>query len=874
MKIKRAFQVKAQGMVEFALILPLLLLVMFAIIEFGRLLFIYSGVFTASRDAARYGAAAGDIGGYVAHYQDCAGMRAAARRIGNLVGITTITIQYDDFAPTVPAGTPNTCPSSGTGPAAYGLGDRVRVTVNAPYTPILPLVNLPPGGFQISSTAVRTILKDINIQGTPSAPIGSMLVFFASPASSVDEGDVTVDVRVSIQAPYAENVFVDVQLDGSSTATQGFADDFEFTPIQVLIIAGHTYVDVPVTIHEDNIYEGDETIVLTLANPVNAALGAVTTHTLTIRDDEPPPFVSFTSDAQTMDEAGGSTRITVALSDAAGNPVISGIDTIVPFSVISGTATLGSDFTFNTPSPVTIPAGDLSTDINLTVVDDLLDEGGPSDPPEVAVIELGPPTNAVLGSPSQHALSIVDNDDPPVVSFATAAQQGMEGVNVRVQVRLSAPSGRPISVPFTYTSTATEGAGYDYTIQASPLTIPVGASTADLMVQLLRDSPSEDPPDALNETITITLLDDPSPPPDNRYTLGAPSVTILTIIPNTPPTLSFTSAGQTVGEGAGTVTVGLQLNAAYDQNVSAQISLSGLAASPADYSLITPLPVTIPAGSLSASLTLNLADDTMDELDEDIVLALGALTNAIPGSPSAHTVTILDDDPMPSVYFESTSSSGNEGATLPVNVRLSAASGKNITVFYSAGGTATQGSDYSLSPAGSLTIPVGATQGVINVNLIDDDSNPLYVGESAETVVLTLTTASEATISAPNGHTATILAWVCPTANGFAYASGSNRLLVWNFSYAGTPTLRLAQVTITWPPGTSNPYTDMLSITFGGPIWSGSDRSGSLVVNPTWSGTFATQQMIFQLSRHPSGGSTSVSATFNHCLPYSASVQN
>ena len=42
-----------QGMVEFALVLPLLLLVMFGIIEFGRLLFIYSAVFTSSRDAAR-----------------------------------------------------------------------------------------------------------------------------------------------------------------------------------------------------------------------------------------------------------------------------------------------------------------------------------------------------------------------------------------------------------------------------------------------------------------------------------------------------------------------------------------------------------------------------------------------------------------------------------------------------------------------------------------------------------------------------------------------------------------------------------------------------------------------------------------------------
>ena len=48
----------AQGMVEFALILPILLLVILGIIEFGRLLFFYSSVTSASREAARYGSAA------------------------------------------------------------------------------------------------------------------------------------------------------------------------------------------------------------------------------------------------------------------------------------------------------------------------------------------------------------------------------------------------------------------------------------------------------------------------------------------------------------------------------------------------------------------------------------------------------------------------------------------------------------------------------------------------------------------------------------------------------------------------------------------------------------------------------------------------
>ena len=47
---------RGQTTVEFALTLPILLLLMFGVIEFGRLLMTFSAVFSAAREAARYGA--------------------------------------------------------------------------------------------------------------------------------------------------------------------------------------------------------------------------------------------------------------------------------------------------------------------------------------------------------------------------------------------------------------------------------------------------------------------------------------------------------------------------------------------------------------------------------------------------------------------------------------------------------------------------------------------------------------------------------------------------------------------------------------------------------------------------------------------------
>jgi Flp pilus assembly protein TadG len=52
---------QAQALVEFALVLPLLLLLLVGIIDFGRALFVYSEVSNAAREAVRYAAVAPTI---------------------------------------------------------------------------------------------------------------------------------------------------------------------------------------------------------------------------------------------------------------------------------------------------------------------------------------------------------------------------------------------------------------------------------------------------------------------------------------------------------------------------------------------------------------------------------------------------------------------------------------------------------------------------------------------------------------------------------------------------------------------------------------------------------------------------------------------
>ena len=87
-----------------------------------------------------------------------------------------------------------------------------------------------------------------------------------------------------------------------------------------------------------------------------------------------------------------------------------------------------------------------------------------------------------------------------------------------------------------------------------------------------------------------------------------------------------------------------------------------------------------------------------------------------------------------------------------LTVDLSASSTQNITVDYAVTGTATgSGTDYTL-PMELLTISAGATTGTITIAGIVDDG----LDEANETVIVTLSNPSNATLGSDDAHTYTI----------------------------------------------------------------------------------------------------------------------
>ena len=153
----RLFKENAQTMVEFALVFPILLLITYGIIEFGRIVFIYTSVTSAAREGARYGASA-------SNYDNCVGIRTAVRNATFLVTIPDDNDIEIKYALNHTSGFLYDCASIGSQVSDFGDGPRIRVIVRARYSPIIPFLGLDQSPVLITRQNTRTILTDIKIE--------------------------------------------------------------------------------------------------------------------------------------------------------------------------------------------------------------------------------------------------------------------------------------------------------------------------------------------------------------------------------------------------------------------------------------------------------------------------------------------------------------------------------------------------------------------------------------------------------------------------------------------------------------------------------------------------------------------------------------
>ena len=361
-------------------------------------------------------------------------------------------------------------------------------------------------------------------------------VAFDMARSEEDEGKGPAKIDVSLSTASGKRASVEYAVTGG-TAENG--KDYTLTNGTLVFEPGELSKSIDIGIIDDKLHEDNETIEVTLSNPVNAVLGKQTVHTYTIIDNDPEPTVTFASPGQEVQENGGSAVVTVQLS------AISGKDVTVPFTV-SGTAVDGKNYRVMTPNPLTIKAGATTGVITVALVDDKIYEDT-----RTIIVTLGTPINATLGERQVHTVTVTDNDPPPVVSFVLKDSQGDEGKSpAKIEVSLGEASGKRASVEYAITGGTAEN-GKDYTLKNGTLVFEPGELSKSIDIGIIDDKLYRG-----DRTIEVKLSN-----PVNAV-LGKQTVHTYTIIDNDPePTVTFTAPGQEVQENSGPAVVTVRLSA-------------------------------------------------------------------------------------------------------------------------------------------------------------------------------------------------------------------------------------------------------------------------------------------------------------------------
>ena len=578
------------------------------------------------------------------------------------------------------------------------------------------------GNIALGTTTEATITISDN------DPVVQNEVTIAASADGAEAGPLNGSFTVSLTEVAATDTTVSYTVAGTATPD----DDYTALSGSVVILAGETSAVIDVTVLDDLLVEGAESVIVTLTGATgdgNIALGTTIEATITISDNDPvvqnEVTIAASADGAEAGPLNGS--FTVSLTEVAAT------DTTVSYSV-AGTATAGDDYTALSGS-VVILAGETSAVIDVTVLDDLLVEGA-----ESVIVTLTGATgdgNIALGTTIEATITISDND--PVVqnevTIAASADGAEAGpLNGSFTVSLTEVAATDTTVSYTVAGTAT--AGDDYTALSGSVVILAGETSAVIDVTVLDDLLVEGA-----ESVIVTLTGATG---DGNIALGTTIDATITISDNDPVvqnevTIAASADGAEAGPLNGSFTVSLTSAATTDTTVT--YSVAGTATPDDDYTALSGS-VVILAGETSAVIDVTVLDDVLVEGDESVIVTLTGATGDADialGTTTEATITIIDNDPV--VQNEVTIAASADGAEAgPLNgsftVSLTEVAATDTTVTYSVAGTATPDDDYT-ALSGSVVILAGETSAVIDVTVLDD-----LLVEGAESVIVTLTGAT------------------------------------------------------------------------------------------------------------------------------------
>ncbi|WYM00653.1 MAG: Calx-beta domain-containing protein [Gloeotrichia echinulata CP02] len=657
-----------------------------------------------------------------------------------IVNIDTVTVYVDDSNGYGGVSVPQSINLS-MGGASYNSGTLIDPPTSNPtfYT----FSGLGFQGSALTLTLNRrnswVFLSEVSFLGFEENASAGILAF-SQPTFSVNENGTPIQ-QITINRTGQSNGNVSATLNltnGTATAPS----DYNNTPITVNFANGETSKTVTIPIVNDTKFEPNETINLTLTNPLGGAtLGTQTTAQLTIiNDDAPQPgTVSFNTANYTVNE-NGTANINLIRSGGSDGEIS------VTVTPTDGTATAVSDYN-NSPITVTFAEGETSKTVTIPLTDDSIYE-----PNETVNLTLNNPTGgANLGTQSTAILNIIDNDAVPgVIQFSNATYSINENGTPVTAVTLTRNNGSDGNVSARINlSNGTATAPSDYNNTPITVNFANGETSKTVTIPIVNDTQFEP-----NETINLTLTN-----PQGGATLGTQTTAQLTIINDDAPqpgTVSFNTANYTVNEN-GTANINLIRSGGSDGEISVTVTpVDGTATAVSDYNN-SPITVTFANGETSKTVTIPLTDDTIYEPTETVNLTLTNPTGgATLGTQNTAILNIIDNDAVPGVIeFSAAEYTVNEDGTPVTAVTLTRTNGSDGAVSVRvnlSNGTATAPSDYLSNPI-TVNFTNGETSKIVNIPIVDDT-----IFDPNQTFNITLSNPTNgATIGSQNNATVTII---------------------------------------------------------------------------------------------------------------------
>ena len=476
------------------------------------------------------------------------------------------------------------------------------------------------------------------------------------------------------------------------------------SPATLTIAANMTESTGTVTITAVDDGDQSESKILTVSGTTAGGTGVADPEdvTLTIRDDETVRPTLVLSPAS-ISETSGESKVTATLNQTTTAAV-----------TITVSPAVGGDYTLSSPSTLTIAANATTTTdtVTITAVGNNRHSGDRS------VTVLGVATSSVTVVDTIDAtLTITDDEALPIVTLALSSLSIEENGGVStVTATLSGASSDTVTIAISAMA-GTNANRDDFSLGQNTLIIAPDSLTSTGTVTITaRDNSMFEP----NKIVTVS----------GRVTGGNgianPSDVELTITEDDGGKPMLILSPASIGEAGGMSTV----TATLDRATTAAITITVSAEVSSDYTFSSSTTLTIAADSLTSmgTVTITANDNDVDSPNNEVTVS-GTVesSNAGVDNPDDVTLTITDDEILPTVTLVLSPQEINESGTdtvSTVTATLSGASSDTVTIVVSPVPVSpADANDYTFSATNTLTIAANmtASTGTVTITAVNDN---------------------------------------------------------------------------------------------------------------------------------------------------------